>query len=331
MFSLRDFIINYINFREIFFLLVTILYDVIIIGAGFAGYTAAIYAARYNLKILVIGKELGGMITESSEIWNYPGFQKISGIELMNKFMEQAKSLGAEIVADDVLKASKDNDIFKIETRQDKKYEAKALILALGTKRRKLEVPGGLEFEGKGVHYCATCDAAFYKNKTVAVIGGSNSAAHAAQLLSRFASKVYVIYRGANLRCEPITHDKLKADKKTEVLCGYNVKEVKGSQFVEKVMLDLPYKGQIELAVDGVFVELGSVPNSALAKELEVELNKDNEIVVNAACETSAKGVFAAGDVINTPMRQGIVAAGQGAIAANGAYRFLTGKSSPWE
>jgi len=306
------------------------MYDVIIIGAGFAGYTAAIYAARYNLKTLVIGKVFGGMITESSEVCNYPGFQKISGVELMNKFLEQAKSLGAEVVADDVLKASKDNDVFKIETRQSKKYEAKALILALGTKRRKLEVPGALEFESKGVHYCATCDAAFYRDKTVAVIGGSNSAAHAAQLLSRFAKKVYIIYRGANLRCEPVTHDKIKADNKTEILCGYNVKEVKGSKFVEKIMLDLPYKGQIELSVDGVFVELGSVPNSVLAKELEVEVNQNNEIVVNAACETSAKGVFAAGDVINTPMRQGIVAAGQGAIAANSAYKFLTGKSSPW-
>jgi thioredoxin reductase (NADPH) len=248
----------------------------------------------------------------------------------MSKFLEQAKSLGAEIVADDVLKASKDNDVFKIETRQDKKYEAKSLILAMGNKRRKLEAPGGLEFESKGIHYCATCDGAFYRNKTVAVIGGSNSAAHAAELLSRFAKKVYVVYRGAALRCEPVTHDKIKADNKIEILCGYNVREVKGSQFVEKIMLDLPYKGSVELDVDGIFVELGGIPNSVLAKELEAEVNQNNEIVVNANCETSIKGVYAAGDVTNTPMRQGIVAAGQGAIAAGSAYKFITGKSSPW-
>ena len=303
------------------------MYDVIIIGSGFAGYTAAIYSARYNLKTLVIGKELGGMIVESSEINNYPGFQKISGAELMNKLIEHAKGVGAEVVADEVLKAFKDKNVFKVETRQNKKYEAKTLILALGTKRRKLEVPGGLEFEGKGIHYCATCDAVFYKNKTVAVIGGSNSAAHAAQLLARFAKKVYIIYRGQSLRCEPAAHDKIKADKKTEILCGFNVKEVKGSQFVEKIMLDLPYKGRAELDVDGIFVELGGMPNSGLAKELGLELNKQGEIIVNAACETNIKGVFAAGDVINTPMRQGIVAAGQGAVAAGSAYKHLTGKT----
>lgn len=306
------------------------MYDVIIIGAGFAGYTSAIYAARYNLKTLVIGKLFGGAITESSEIQNYPGFMKISGIELMDKFLEQAKALGAEVVADEVLKASKEKDCFRLETRQGKKYEAKALILALGNVRRKLEVPGALDFEGKGIHYCATCDAAFYRDKTVAVIGGSNSAAHAAELLCRFAKKVYIVYRGASLRCEPITHDKLKNHEKIEILCGYNIKAVKGSQFVEKIMLDLPYKGKAELAVDGIFVELGALPNSALAKELGAEINQNNEIVVNPSCETSVKGVFAAGDVINTPMRQGIVAAGQGAIAAGSAYKLITGKSSPW-
>lgn len=306
------------------------MYDIIIIGAGFGGYTAAIYAARYNLKTLVIGKELGGLIIESTEVCNYPGFPKISGLELMSKFMEQAKTCGAEIVADEVLKASKENDIFKIETRQGKKYEAKALILALGSKRRKLEVPGGLEFESKGIHYCATCDGAFYRNKTVAVIGGSNSAAHAAELLARFAKKVYIVYRGAALRCEPVTHDKLKSHDKIEILCGYNVREVKGSQFVERVMLDLPYKGSNELVVDGIFVEMGGIPNSVLAKELGAEINQNNEIVVNPACETSVKGIFAAGDVTNTPMRQGIVAAGQGAIAAGSAYKFITGKSAAW-
>ncbi|HJX05760.1 MAG TPA: FAD-dependent oxidoreductase [Candidatus Nanoarchaeia archaeon] len=303
------------------------MYDVIIIGAGFAGYTAAIYTARYNLKTLVIGKELGGMIVESVEVCNYPGFEKISGAELMSKFMEHAKAVGAEVVADEILKVINTKKGFKIETRQKKEYESKTLIVATGTKRRKLEVPGGLEFESKGIHYCATCDGAFYRNKSVAVIGGSNSAAHSALLLSRFAKKVYIIYRKEEMRCEPVLLEKIRQSKNIEIICNANVKEVKGSKFVERVMLDKPYNKKSELDVDGVFVELGGVPNSVIAKELGLEVNEQGEVIVNASCETSIKGVFAAGDVINTPMRQGIVAAGQGAIAAGSAYQHLTGKT----
>jgi thioredoxin reductase (NADPH) len=304
------------------------MYDLIIIGTGFAGYTAAIYSARYNLKTLVIGKQPGGAIVNSSKVENWPGFKSIPGYELMQKFEEQAKSFGAEIIIDEALGVIKQKESFKVETRQDKEYQAKAIILALGTERRKLEALGADKFEGKGIHYCATCDAAFYRNKTVAVVGGSNSAAHAAMLLSEFAKKIYVIYRQEKMRCEPFVLEKIKKIKHTEIITNTNITEVKGKDFVEKIMLDQPYNGKKELAVDGVFVEIGSIPSSAIAKELGVEINHNNEIVVNANCETNIKGIYAAGDVTNAVLRQGVTASAQGAIAATKAYQLISGKDA---
>jgi len=304
------------------------MYDVIILGAGFAGYSAAIYCARYNLKTLIIAKQPGGAIINSEKVENYPGFKAIPGFELMQEFEEQAKEFGAEMVVDEAIGIVKEKNDFKVETKNGKEYLAKAIILATGTERRKLEVKGTKEFEGKGIHYCATCDGAFYRQKTVAVIGGSNSAAHSALLLSRFAKKVYIIYRGAELRCEPMLRDQIKKIPHTELLCGFNIVEVKGKEFLEKVVLDTPYKGHNELAVDGLFVEIGNVPSSAIAKELGVELAHNQDIIVDAHCATNVKGVFAAGDVTNTVLKQGVTAVGQGAIAATSAYHMITGKTT---
>lgn len=302
------------------------MYDIIIIGAGFAGYSAAIYSARYDLKTLIIAKEPGGAIVDASEVENYPGYKSISGLDLIKKFEEQAKSFGAEQVVDEVDGIIKQKESFKVETGQKKEYEAKAIILALGTERRKLDVPGAKEYEGKGIHYCAICDGAFYKDKIVGVMGGSNSAAHSALLLSRFAKKVYIIYRKQEIRAEPVLKDRIKQIKNIEIINNTNITEVNGSKFVEKVILDNAYKGKKELELDGLFVDIGSVPNSAIAKQLGVKLTQSSEIMVNAQCETNIKGVYAAGDVTNTVLRQGIVGAGQGAIAASSAYQFVTGK-----
>jgi thioredoxin-disulfide reductase len=302
------------------------MYDVIIIGAGFAGYAAAIYSARFNLKTLVIGKQPGGAIINSEKVENYPGFASIPGFELMQKFEAQAKGCGAEIMIDEVLGIVKAKDGFKVETRHEKEYKAKAIILALGTERRKLEVKGCEKFDGKGIHYCATCDGAFYRGKTVAVVGGSNSAAHAALLLSRFAKKVYVIYRGVELRCEPALRDKIKEIPHSELLCGFNITCVDGKEFLEKIKLDIPYKGKTELALDGIFVEIGSVPSSSIAKGLGVSLSPGNEIVVDQHCATNVAGIFAAGDVTTGVLKQGLTAAAQGAVAATSAYKHITGK-----
>jgi thioredoxin reductase (NADPH) len=303
------------------------MYDVIIIGAGFAGYTAAIYAARHKLKALVIAKQPGGAIINSGNVENYPGYRSIPGHELMHKFEDQARAFGAEMLTDEVIGIVKEKDGFRVETRQEIGYQSKSIIIATGTERRRLEIPGGKEFEGKGVHYCATCDAAFYRGKTVAVIGGSNSAAHAALLLARFAKKVYVLYRGDGLRCEPILGDQAQGTKNIEIVCGVNVAEVKGKEFVQKAVLDKAYNGRKEIEIDGLFVEIGSVPSSALAKELGVELSHTHEIMVDAHCATNVRGVFAAGDVTNTVLKQGITAAAQGAIAASSTYHFVTGKT----
>jgi thioredoxin-disulfide reductase len=302
-----------------------IVYDAIIIGGGFAGLSAAIYSARYNLKTLVIAKQPGGAIVNATHVENYPGYVSISGIELMQKFEEQAKSVGAEIMIDDVIGVMKHKEGFKVET-EEKEFLSKTVIMAMGTERRKLDVPGAKEYESKGIHYCATCDGAFYKGKTVAVIGGSNSSAHAAMLLSRFAKQVYILYRGEEMRCEPILCTNMQQLGNITMIFNTNVVQLKGGKFLEKALLDKPFNGSTELALDGLFVEIGSVPSSAIAKQLGVELTKEGEIKANIQCETNVKGVFAAGDVTNTPLRQGIIAAAQGVKAATSAYIMLTGK-----
>lgn len=307
-----------------------IVYDVIIIGAGFAGYSAAIYSARYNLKTLIISKQPGGAIINSAKVENYPGFKSISGVELMQRFEEQALSVGAELIIDEVIGVMKESgeegELFRVEAREHS-YLSKTIILAMGTERRKLEVPGAKDYEGKGIHYCATCDAAFYKDKVVGVIGGSNSAAHSAMLLSKFAKKVYIIYRGCEMRCEPIMLKAMQGFGNIEFIYNNNVVGVKGGRFLEKVVLEKPFNGESELALEGLFVEIGSVPNSAIAKGLGVELTQSGEIKTNVQAETNVKGVFAAGDVTNTPLRQGIIAAAQGVKAATSAYKLLTGKT----
>lgn len=301
------------------------MYDVIIMGAGFAGFSAAIYAVRSNLKTLVISKAMGGAIVDASKVENYPGYKEISGLDLMKKFEEQAKGLGTEIITGEVINISQNNNSFKLNTKKQE-FEAKTIIFATGTERRKMNVPGSKEFEGKGLHYCATCDGVFYKDKVVAVIGGSNSAAHAALLLTQFAKKVYIIYRKEKMRCEPILLEKLENNKIVEFIYKNNVSEVKGDKFVNKAVLEQDYKNNKELNLDGIFVEIGSFPSSKLAEKLGVKLTNAKEIIVNAYSRTNIKAVFAAGDVTNTVMKQGITAAAQGAIAATGAYHFITGK-----
>jgi len=303
------------------------MYDVIIIGAGFAGFSAAIYSVRYDLKTLVIGSKIGGAIIDSEEVENYPGYKSISGLDLMKKFEEQAKGLGAEIITDEVAGVVKKGKGFVVKAKS-KEFEAKSIILAQGTERRRLEVPGAEEYKGRGVHYCATCDAPFYRDKLVGVIGGSNSAAHAALLLSKFAKRVYIIYRREVMRCEPILLDEINEKNNIEFIYKTNITEVKGEKFVNKIILDNEYKESKELALDGVFVEIGSIPSSGIAHNLGVKLTEAKEVIVSPKGETNVAGVFAAGDVTNTVMRQGITAAAQGALAAMSAYYFVTGKAA---
>jgi len=294
-----------------------VMYDVIIIGGGAAGLTAAIYSARYKLKTLVIAKEMGGVIVNTHKIENWPGEKKISGLDIMNKFEEQAKELGVEIKEEEVKKIQKG---FKVFTDKAE-YEGKTVILAMGTKRRKLNIRGEDKFSGKGVSYCATCDAAFFKDKIVAVVGGSDAAARAAQICTDYASKVYIIYRKAKMRAEPALVDELEKNEKVEFIYNANVTEVIGDKTLEKVKLDI---GK-EVELQALFIEVGGVPAIAIANDLGVKLNDKNYIEVDNEMKTNVDGVYAAGDITtgSSGFQQLVTAASEGAIAAFSAYKYI--------
>jgi thioredoxin reductase (NADPH) len=294
-------------------------YDLIIIGAGPAGLTAAIYAARYKLNFLLIGELVGGLATEAHKVSNYPGVKDLSGIELMNLFRTQAEALGTTIEEASVQGIGKRKDKFVVKTA-NAVHEAKAVILALGLQHRKLNAQGEDEFLGKGVSYCATCDGAFYKNKNVVVVGGGNSAVSAAVMLAKIAKKVYLVYRGDKLKAEPAWVEELSRFRNAEIVYNANVSKVSGKEFVEKIELDT---GKT-LDADGLFVEVGVVPSTILAKSLGVRLDDNGFISVDNEMNTNAAGVFAAGDITNgSGFKQIVIACGQGAIAAYSAYKFV--------
>ena len=303
-------------------------YDLIIVGSGAAGCSAAMYATRYALKTLLIGGPMpGGLISEALEVENYPGFLKISGMELANKFIEQAKSLGAEYISDTVAGISRKKEkTFSVGLSSKVAYSSKAVILATGTHHRKLNVPGEKEFEGRGVSYCATCDAPFFKNKVVAVVGGGNSAVEGAQDVAVHASKVFIIYR-SELKAASLYVENLKKDKKVVEVPQRNVIEIKGDSVVKAVVLDKEFNGSKEILVDGVFVQVGYIPANELAKSLGCELTSRGFVKVNLAMQTSIPAVFCAGDLNNASnqLHQQVTSAAEGAIAAQSVFRFLRG------
>ena len=295
------------------------IYDLVIVGAGAAGLTAGIYAARYNLDAVVVGPEVGGTANLASDIENWPGF-KGPGLELMQKFKEHLSSFKVPLFAENVKAIEKKGENFLVKTEKQA-YTGKTVILAMGTKRRKLEVPGEDEFAGKGVSYCATCDAFFFKDKVAAVVGGSDAAATAAQILSQHCNKVYVIYRGDYMRSEPARTKALEAQKNVEFLYKTNVTHILGDTAVRKVKLD---NGK-ELELDGLFIEVGGIPITALAKELGITLAKNERIVVDAGMATNVQGVFAAGDITtgSNEFNQIVTAAAEGSIAALSAFNYV--------
>ncbi|MCG2791391.1 MAG: FAD-dependent oxidoreductase [Actinomycetia bacterium] len=300
------------------------IYDTIIIGGGVAALGAALYSGRFQMKTLVIAENIGGTIMNTNEIANYPGFEIISGMELVDKLQKQAEKYGAKIEIVRVEKVEKENKkkVFTVKTN-DNTYIAKTVIFATGTEWRKLNVPGEKEYAGKGVHYCALCDGAFYKDKVVVVVGGNDAAAKDALLLAKYAKKVYIIYRKEEIRAEPITKSNVKNNKKIEIIKNTNVVEIRGNKFVDKVILDKAYKGSKEFPVDGVFIDIGHIPISGLAKGLGVKLDKKGEIIVDREGFTNVKGVFAAGDVIDTEFKQAITGVAEGVTAAYNAYHYI--------
>ena len=306
-------------------------YDFVILGAGGTGLASAMYAARLGLKTLVLGHShgtelpVGGIITTTHLVENYPGFTKISGPDLAKKMEEHASSYDlVTIKSEKATEIAKAKNHFNIKTNKAQ-YQAKTILFATGTRWKKLPdtVKGGKEFENMGISYCALCDAPLYKNKTVAVVGGSDTAAKDALLLAEYAKKVYIIYRGKEIHPEPINFERIKSNKKIEVINNSNITEVKGTDHVQSVILD----SKKELNVDGVFVAIGHTAISDLAKALGVQLNSKGEIKINhMTSETNVSGVFAAGDVTDKQFKQLITGVADGCTAAYSAYEHITKK-----
>jgi len=290
-------------------------YDIIIIGAGPGGLTGALYAARYNLKVLVIGKIPGGTIGEASKVCNFPSYENISGMELVKKMIEQIRNLNVEIKQEEVIDVEKKGKEFNVVTNKNK-YSCEKIILATGMQKRKLNLENEDKLIGHGISYCATCDARFFKDKIVGVVGGSDAALTGALLLSEFAKKVYIIYRKDKFfRGDYIWIDKVKKNKKIESLFNSQVAEFIGEKKLTGVILNNGKK----LELDGLFIEIGGVPNTKLAKQLKIKLEEEY-IKTDFMQRTNINGIFAAGDITNNPLKQMITACAEGAIASNSAY-----------
>jgi thioredoxin reductase (NADPH) len=304
------------------------IYDVIIVGAGSAGLTAAIYTCRKKLKTLVVSMDVGGQMNLTEHIENYPGYTEHtpgfpSGPNLMRIFEEQSKKFGTEFKTGKVSKITKKEKNFVIELLSGEKFECKALILAYGKVQRMLDVPGEEKFLGRGLSTCATCDAPLFKNKVVAVVGGGNSALEAAELLTKFATKVYLVHRRDAFRADEITVEKVKKTGKVEFVLNAVPKEIRGDKFVKAfVVTDVNTNQERVIDVNGVFIEIGYIIDTTIVKDL-VQINQNNEVTINDKSETSCEGIFAAGDLTSVPYKQAIISAGEGAKAALSAYNYI--------
>lgn len=308
------------------------IFDVVIVGAGCAGLSAAMYAGRFGLKTVAIGELPGGTITQTHIVENFPTHKSISGLDLGMKLQEHAKEYNVPINMERV-KSAKRLDDGRFEVISDTRtYLGKTVIFATGTEWRELKAPGEAEFKNKGVHYCALCDGAFYKNKTITVIGSGDSAAKESLLLAELGQKVNILVRGDRLKGEPINNQRVKENQKIEVFTGVEVKEIKGDQKVTHLQLTKPIKpeGQQEesdvLKTDAVFILIGHIAKTDLAKELGVELNKRGEIQINRNSETNIEGVYAAGDCCDTHFKQAIISSAEGVHAAYSASEYIKKK-----
>ncbi|MDD5193818.1 MAG: FAD-dependent oxidoreductase [Candidatus Nanoarchaeia archaeon] len=294
-------------------------YDLIIIGAGPAGLSAAVYAARYKLNTLILSKSMGGMAAVAHKVCNFPSYTEIKGFDLMQKCLKQVEELKVPIIYDEVLKIEKDKKNFSVFTEK-KKYNCKKIIFAGGCERIRLKVNGEGKFLGRGVSYCATCDAAFFKNKIVCVVGGSDAALTAALLLSEYASKVYIIYRKEKFfRSEPAWIELVEKEKKIETIFNEEVIEIIGKDSVEEVKLK---SGKL-LKTQGIFIEIGSVPETESLNSLNVKKTENGYILTDKTQKTNIDGLYAAGDVIDSQLKQIVTAASQGAIAAYSVYQDI--------
>ena len=304
--------------------------EVIIIGSGPAGYTAAIYAARAQLNPLLIASsvEPGGELMKTTEVENFPGFPEgLMGPDLMANFQAQAERFGTEILFDDVVEVDLKGEIKIVKTGGGETFEAKSVIISTGAAYRELGLPKEKELSGHGVSWCATCDGFFFREKTIAVVGGGDSAMEEANFLTKFASKVYVIHRRDSLKASKIMQQRSFDNPKIEFIWNSAVAELKGDVKLEGVVLENTQTGEkTDLALEGLFIAIGNDPRVDLV-ENQVELTADRFIKVEGrSSKTSLPGVFAAGDVIDPTYRQAITAAGSGCVAALDAEHYLSAK-----
>lgn len=303
------------------------IYDLIIIGAGPAGITASVYAARKKMDFLVLTKDIGGQTLWSGDIENYIGYQFITGPDLTTKFEEHIKQYDIEVKENEPVLVIEKKGNLVYATTDKAEYISKTLIVASGKRSRELGVPGEQEFRNKGVAYCATCDAPLFAGKDVAVIGGGNSALEAVLQLKEIASKVYVIDINKELGGDAIMREKVLKDEKVTFLGDAKVTAIKGDVFVGSIGVETGGMEQ-NISVQGVFIEIGLLPNTEFKSNLA--LNESGEIIVNNCSETNVPGIFAAGDVTDTPEKQIIIAAGEGAKATLKVFSYISKTSEEW-
>ncbi len=303
------------------------MYKLIIVGGGPAAISAGIYAARKRINTLLITKDWNGQMNWTNLVENYPGFRSIAGPDLLSKMIAHLENYRGEDfnIAEDQ-KAEKvvvNKDGFLSIKTETEEYQTKTAVIATGRRYKKLGLPGEAEFANKGVSYCPTCDAPLFKDKTVAVIGGGNAGAETALDLLKYAREIYLITKSSRLECDECFSERLKEAEKVKLIFNARTSEIKGSQFVEELVYsDLENEQKEKIAVEGVFVEIGTVANSSLLKNV-VELNQAEEIVIDQHNKTSQENIFAAGDATNIPHKQIIIAAGEGAKAVLSVYKQL--------
>lgn len=298
------------------------LYDVIIIGGASAGLTAALYASRRALKTLVLTKDIGGQLSLTNDVENYPGFEQVGGFELADKMKKQAEKFGAEIKFETVTAVDKEGDQFRV-TSNSTSYLSRTVILAFGKTPRSLDAPGEAALMGKGVSYCATCDMPFFRQKRVVVVGGGNSAIDAALYATDIASEVHLIHRRNEFRGEAVLVERLKSKPNLTIHYNSMITQIHGQERVSGVTLqNIEDQSVIELPVEGVFIEIGYVVKSEFVAHL-VQMTERHEIVTNRHYSTSCPGIFAAGDLTTTPFKQAVISAGEGCVAALAAYEYI--------
>lgn len=302
------------------------IFDLIIIGAGPAGLSASVYASRYGINHLVIGEVTGGLTTQTFEIGNWLATENITGQAFADASAAHVRSYGVEIRSARVASIERQEDgLFVLTMIDGKQTKSKTILTATGTHHKYLEVPGEKELAGKGVSYCPTCDGFFFKNKVVTVVGGGDSAAEAGVYLSKICSKVYIIVRGQEMRAEKFWQDLLAKKSNVEMIFENTVQEIQGENRIDALVLGKSYKENIMLQTDGLFVEIGLIPNTLFLSSIGVECTESGYIKVDQDQSTSIDGIWAAGDATTSSnyFRQIITAASEGAIAANSILQYL--------